>query len=91
MHSIECDNQPQYPFYQCGRLLGEELKYTSIPFDLSEVKRVAVSTDGFDTNLFSEAFGAATPNALKRFLNVQKNKGHFQDDATIVTAQWVDG
>jgi serine/threonine protein phosphatase PrpC len=85
---ITADNQPKYLAYNALR--SEAPLFESVPFNMSEVRRIAVATDGFDMTLFNEAFDKATSNALKRFLNMQKTHGNFHDDATLVTAQLIE-
>jgi len=85
---INDNNQPKYLAYNALR--SEEPLFQTVPFKMSEVRRIAVATDGFDVTLFNVAFDKITPNALKRFLNMQKSQGSFHDDATIVTAQLIE-
>lgn len=83
---IETDqnNTPNYFAYE---LRGATRAVTLRKFNLNEVNRVAVATDGFKPSLFPEVF-EHKGNGLQRWMNIRRNSGDFRDDSTIVTAKW---
>ncbi len=83
---IDEQNQPKYPLYQ---LMGrKDAGPRTWMFNRSEVNRVAVATDGFNSALMSDAFKNESGNSLKRWMNVKRNGGAFADDATAVFGSW---
>lgn len=92
---IDQNNEPVYIAY---RLLDPTmLNGLSVPdrFEVQHIKadwqQVMISSDGFETNLFSEIWGLAHPRALQRKLNYWSNQEHrLRDDTTLIAIEKVD-
>lgn len=85
--TLDSGNRPKYPIYPVLKTIVPEPMFESRTLTVAPGSKIAISTDGFDAE-FSDVYGK-TPNALKRWMNVvQKRDRKFQDDATVVVAEW---
>lgn len=50
--------------------------------------RIAVMSDGFETELMPKIWGNVHPRSLQRLMNVFSDAKHFQDDASAVTIEF---
>ena len=83
----EQENAPHYPGYHILDPV-KDMHLDVRPFKPSEVRQVAVATDGFHPELYPDALKSRSSTELKLFLNVSQRKGFCHDDATIAIGKW---
>ena len=73
-------NQPHYLSY--GLLEAAQPTFDVWTFDTSELRRLALWTDGLTPDLLDQMWGVRHPNGLQRRLNVLARDGHCADDTS---------
>lgn len=81
---IDEDNRPSYLAYN---LLGQKVGFKIIEVDLKETEKIALASDGFESELIDDFWSKEHPNGVQRLLNVYSKKKHFSDDATLITVE----
>lgn len=84
--AIDEDNKPSYLAYS---LVDDQLvsSFKVYRLALESYHKVAIATDGFETELISSFWGKTHPNGVQRQLNALSKKKHFSDDATLITIE----
>ena len=81
---LDNNNQPDYLAYD---LEGGQNLPTNVGFHTQTIHnptRIAVTTDGWNANLFTQLDEPQSPLSLQRWLNVQaKQRDNFEDDGAI--------
>lgn len=83
--TLDCGNQPDYLAYRLLRDRPEPLIHTLPLSEPTQLRCLAVATDGWRTDLLQAVAAAPrSPLALQRWLNQQaQQKGNFDDDGAI--------
>ena len=94
IRAIDQHNTPAYIAYNlldCDTLGDFEMpaSFEVTRFD-GQWEKLAVASDGFETELLPEIWQMSHPRGLQRKMNVWSNQEHrFRDDATIITLEKV--
>lgn len=87
-HCLEIDEENRPSYFAYNLLLPEtSIRLNQIEVDLSQAKRVAIATDGFEPELINNFWGKENPAGVQCALNIFSQKRHFSDDATLITVE----